>query len=296
MTGRPHGWGLLIGVVVAILAIGFAVGARQRAAAAKTQELAWQMRHSALAARFRIARREHQTETSLPGKLRLAARMVDDSLAETVPIKPNSSENRATWFLAHPDVRSRYIKAFRAGLGATWGLLFQTLNLSEDQQEKLKDLLAQREDNDITVEATATARGVDESDPQIQALDDQLDAANKAAIRALVGKADYNAIRQYMHAEAVIPVVDELAGNLYGSDAPLTATEATNLTQALVASSQQKASGRAVAGTINWDQAGARAQSILTPAQFATFSVIQQQVQAGQEIKQLAHSFTGSVP
>jgi hypothetical protein len=296
MTRKSRGWGLVIVIVVAILASVFVADVRQRALTAKTLELSWQMRRSALETRFRIAQRDRQTESGGPEKLRSAVGRAGHSLAETAPAKLASSENRATWFSAHPDVRSRYLKAFRDGLGTTWGFLFQTLNLSDDQQEKLKDLLAQREDNDITVEAAAAARGVDESDPEIQALDDQLDAANKAAIQALVGKADYHAIRQYMHAEAVIPVVDALAGNLYGSDAPLTAEEATSLTQALVASSQQKASGRAVAGTLDWDQAGARAQSILTPAQFGTFAVIQQQGQAEQQLKQLAHSFTGPVP
>ena len=92
-----------------------------------------------------------------------------------------------------------------------WGLLFQSLHLTDAQIEQVTDLLAQREDNDITVAAAALTQGVDKSSPQIQALDDQLDEANKAALKAAVGKEDYAASHQYLHEQEIIPLVEELA-------------------------------------------------------------------------------------
>jgi hypothetical protein len=295
MTPRIRSWALA--VLFAAMAGGFAAYEARKAVLAGAAERALEARRAELDARFRSAQRDLQEAR----RTRLAL----EQRAAAPPALPpagadlagaGSSDSRSAWFAAHPEARRRYLQAFREGLVTTWGLLFQRLNLSPDQEEKLKDLLAQREDNDITVEAAAGARGLDEAAPEIQALDDQLDAANKAALRDLLGKAGYNAVRDFLHDEQVIPLVDQLAGSVYASPTPLTGDQAVALTQALADSSQKKESGRVIGGTIDWDQAIARAQSILAPAQLAAFSSLQQQAQAQAQIKQMMAALRAPAP
>jgi hypothetical protein len=297
MKGR--GFALILTAAAVVLAIAFAGYEARTALVDRAAERELQAHREDLAARLRAAERDLREEAARRQALEQqakAAAIVEPTAGAARAAGLGSSAARSVWFAAHPEARRQYLQALRAGLSTTWGLLFQTMNLSPDQVEKLKDLLAQRADNDITVEAAAAARGVDESAPEIQALDDQLDAANKAALKDLLGKANYAAVRNYMHAEEVIPIVDQLAGSVYPSSTPLTADQAMGLTQALADSSQKKDSGRVIDGTVNWDQAVARAQSILSPGQLATFTAIAQEAQAQAQIETLKNSLRPLVP
>ena len=266
--------------LLALLAVGFALREARLAAAASAAERAQEARRLALESRFREGQRER--ERARRARLALEQRAAPPGgpgPAETGAgsAAPASAYARSAWFAAHPEARSRYLREYRDGLSTTWGLLFKTLNLSPDQVEKLEDLLEQRKDNDITVEAAAAAKGLDESAPEIQALDDQLDAANKAALKDLLGRADYAAVRNYMHDENVIPIVDELAGSVYSTSAPLTGDQAMAMTQVLADSSQKKASGGVIDDTVDWEQAMTRAQAILAPPQKDALTLIRLQ-------------------
>jgi hypothetical protein len=277
--------------LLAVLAAGFAAHEGRQAAVASAAARALEARRSALDLQFQAAQRGLLQER----RSRLALEQQPATPAAASPRGPTranlgSAESRSAWFAAHPEDRRRYLGAYRDGLTTTWGLLFKSLNLSPDQEEKLKDILTQREDNDITVEAAAAARGLDDSAPEIKAFDDQLDAANKAALRALLDNADYNALRGFMHEAAVIPLVDQLAGSIYATPEPLTGDQALALTQALADSSEKKASGKVIEGTVNWDQALAKAQAILSPGQASAFDALQQQTQSQAQFKRLMHS------
>jgi hypothetical protein len=281
-----------------LLAIGFAGREARIAAVTRAAESRLEARQAELAARLREAqraRRQREREEAALAQAARGASLISASLAPAAS-PMDSSVRRSSWLAAHPAERRGYLAAFRAGLTLDWGLLFKTLGLSADQVEKLKDILTQREDDDITVESAAAARGVGESDPEIAALDDRLDAASKAAIRALVGQPDYQAIHQYMHDQAVVPVVNQLAETVYAGNEPLTADQAMALTRALAASSTQTQNGRAIDGTVDWDAAQARAAAILTPAQLAAFADIRQQGQATQQVKQMTRALAGAAP
>jgi hypothetical protein len=297
MKGR--GLALILAAAAAILAMAFAGYEARTALVDRAAERELQAHRDDLAARLRAAQRDLREEAARRQALEQqaqAAASAEPAAAAAPAATLGSSATRSAWLAAHPEARRQYLQAFRAGLSTTWGLLFQAMNLSPDRLEKLKDLLAQREDNDITVEAAAAAQGADESAPAIQALDDRLDAANKAALKDLLGKANYAAVRNYMHAEEIIPLVDQLAGSVYPSSTPLTADQAMGLTQALADSSQKKDSGRVIDGTVNWDEALARAQSILAPGQFATFTAIAQEAQAQAQIEAVKHSLRRAAP
>ena len=191
--------------------------------------------------------------------------------------EPGNSSAAAT-------LHARYMKAYRDNLGGQWGLLFQLLGLSQDQIEKLKDLLAQREENDITVQQTANRRGMDVSSPEMQALDDELDRQNKAAIAALLGRKGYAQYRDYYHDRAVLPIVGDLAGDLYSTESPLTAPQAQQLIGILADSSDRKDGSTVVKGTVNWDKAIGSAQASLSQPQVAALAALKSRYEAEQQV------------
>lgn len=193
-------------------------------------------------------------------------------------------------------LRATYLGAYRASLAGRWGLLFQILGLEPAQIAKLEELLVQREENGLLVRRTARARGMDESAPEIQALDDRLDSANKAAIKALLGSAGYNQFRQYYHDRAILPVVSDLAGATYATEHPLSADQAKQLIRALADSSAKSDSGSAVEDSVDWGPAMVRAQAFLAPDQLAVLTALQQQYRTGGQLKDFIHNLPDSTP
>lgn len=192
------------------------------------------------------------------------------------------------------DLHSRYMRAYRDNLDGQWGLLYQLLGLSQGQIDKLKDLLAQREENDIAVQQAANRRGLDESSPEIQALDDELDRQNKAAIAALLGPQGYAQFRDYYHDRAILPVVSDLAGDLFSTDSPLTGPQAQQLIGILAASSEMKNGSTVVKNTVDWDKAIAGAQAALSQPQLAAFTALRSQYETDQQVDAYAKSLTAS--
>jgi len=289
----------LAATLLAVLAVGFAFREARMAAAAAAVERGQRARRLVLESQFREAQRElERARRGRQSLQQLAAQR--EGAAPDGPgaggAASGAAFSRSAWFAAHPEARSRYLRAFRDGLSTTWGLLFKTLNLSPEQQGKLEDLLAQREDDDITVEAAASARGLDVSAPDIQALSDELDATNKAAMKDLLGKAQYAAVHAYMHDEDVLPLVDALAENVYNTSAPLTGDQALALTQALADSSQKKESGRVIEGTVDWEQAMARAQVILAPQQRDAFTLIRAEAESKAAVDGMMRSLVAPPP
>jgi hypothetical protein len=269
--------------IAALLAIGFAVYEWYEAALVRAAERGLRARWSEQDARLRAA------EEDLHAAERRAALAVVPAAPAAAPTPaPGATpfKSRNAWIASHPDVRTRYLKDFRSTLDATYGPVFKTLNLSAEQIERVKDLLTQREDKNITVAQNADSGGLDPA--AVVELGNQLTRANNAAIKAVVGDDDYQAIHQYLRETAVVPLVSTLSSTMAGLNQPLTADQEMKLTAVLSASSQRRNDNTAVvANTVNWDQAVAGAQTILSPDQLNAFVLIQQQNQGGQQLAAL---------
>ncbi len=204
--------------------------------------------------------------------------------ARPEPAPESVSEPKPVGSSATAALHARYMKAYRDNLVGQWGLLFQILGLSQGQIEQLKDLLTQREENDITVQQTAIRRGLEESSPEIQALDDELDRQNKAAIAALLGPDGYSQYRDYYHDRAVLPIVSDLAGDLFSTGTPLSAPQAQQLIGILADNSKKRDGSTVVKGTVNWDKAIGSTQAFLSPAQTAALGALRSQYEAEQQV------------
>jgi len=284
---------LLLVLAAAILAVGFATYEWYEAALARAAERGLQARSSELDAHLRTADqdlREAQARRAVLDRAAAAAVASPPARpAATLPARP--AQSRMLWIATHPEMRVRYLKDFRDMLDATYGPVFKSLHLPSEQIEKVEDLLTQREDKDLTMTQTANAEGLDPGSAAFVTMNDQLTRANNAAIRAMVGSDNYQAIHQYLRQTAVVPLVSDFSSTMAGLSQPLTADQEVKLTAVLAANSQHRASTAAIPNTVNWDQAMAGVQGILSPDQLSTFTLIQQQRQGQQQIMAMEKAF-----
>jgi hypothetical protein len=172
----------------------------------------------------------------------------------------------------NPELRTQYVQLYKDGLDSIYNLLFHALNLPPDQENKLKDLMAQRVANSLQVDQVASDRGLDPDDPAMKKLSGQLNHQNDSDIAALLGPEASGVYKQYIQEQGVAPLIRDLAGNL--PTAPLTLDQAEQLSHALSAVSQTNQYGYAVYGTVDLGQAMAKAADILTPEQLPALNAV----------------------
>jgi hypothetical protein len=286
---------LFLVAAAAILAAIFATYEWREAGLARAAERELQARRSELDSRLHAADQDlRQAQARRAVLERPAAPVPTQAPARPDAARPaRSYQSRMLWFATHPEMRVRYLKDFRAILDQSYGPVFKALRLPADQIEKVEDLLTQREDKNLTVIQTANAEGVDTNAAAPAAMNDQLSRANNAAIRAVVGKDNYQAIHQYLRQTSVVPMVSDLSNAMAGLSQPLTADQEVKLTTVLAESSQRReGTGAAIGGTVNWDKAAAGAQDILSPDQLSTFALVQQRDQGRRQIMEVQATLT----
>jgi hypothetical protein len=185
----------------------------------------------------------------------------------------------------NPELKAQYLQLLKDGLAADWNLLFHALNLPPEREEQLKQLMAQRNANSLDVAKAASDQGLDPNDKSMQKMRNQLNQQSDAAIAALLGP-DYPSYQQYNYEHNVAPIIGDLAGNLPG--APLTLDQAEQLSHLLAASSQRDKFNWVVYGTIDLDQAMARAGAILAPEQLPVLKAVLQKNQSYVQSSRLA--------
>jgi RNA polymerase sigma factor (sigma-70 family) len=153
-----------------------------------------------------------------------------------------------------PAVRAGLAGWITACLNVSQGPLFKTLGLSADQIETLTALEIQNNinmgDNVLSLRPEGTTMA---------------DVAQ--SIHNLLGDANYQQYGAYQYTQFVREVASSLAGNLFDSDTPLTSAQADQLTQILAQNSSTKNGAPPFPGDINWNQALAQAQTVLSPQQ-----------------------------
>jgi len=134
-----------------------------------------------------------------------------------------------------PEVQAMLSLQQKAAVEARYGALFRTLNLTPEQTDKLKGLLADRSNTRMDVMSAAQEQGIDaRSNPEaVRKL--FADAQNELnnSIKAVVGE---NGFAQLQNYEQTLPqrgLVNDLQQRLSFSDTPLSASQADLLVQIL---------------------------------------------------------------
>jgi hypothetical protein len=188
----------------------------------------------------------------------------------------------------NPELQSRYLAVKRRDLGVAYGPFVAESGLPPDQAGRLLDIKLTAAENTMDLNSTTRARGLTENDPAVQTTRRQSDEAMHAAERDMLGEAGY---QQLLEFERKIPsrdFVSGLAAALVLSGEPISATQASQLTQILAeASETYRNGGQAVGPVPNLDesmrlrqparqpidsvQALAQARAVLSPTQYAAY-------------------------
>ena len=136
-----------------------------------------------------------------------------------------------------PEVQAMMNLQQKAAIEARYAALFQTLNLSPDQAEKLKTLLAERGSTRMDVMAAATAQGIDPRENPEAYRKLFTDAQNEinASIKSVLGDSGYAQLQNYEQTLPQRALVTDLQQRLSYTNTPLSNSQAEALVQILAA-------------------------------------------------------------
>ena len=310
--------------VVALLAVGSAVYQANLARVAEASATAVGTERDELRAKLgAVEKHAQQADDSLAAAQKELgeARATAAKLAEAPPTRPPASQSGPAmdYVLEHPEVQPTFVAQQALRLKAHYDRFLKASGLSPEQQEEflseMKGLSADELDLMAALHTQGYGVGNLPKDPQAQAQFQELLNEHRqntqdmqAKLHALMGDDLFKRFAQFAGTIPERNVADQVAAQLYYTDAPLTAPQADQLAQILA---QNRYSGQpkptptttmngtfitpqAMTGRrgqamqqqgmnlMDWlapvtDAALARAQAVLTPAQFAALQQIQAQ-------------------
>ena len=269
MTARSLILSVSVGVLACALGLEWFALRSAREAESSLRELARQqaaVNAGLVRARARLAdsaRDVTQLRTALGGA------PVDRGAPSAAAVASGDDPELAARLAANPELFALGVRVYRANLRLHYGLLYQSLGLSPAAIEKFEDLMTAHQEEELDLNAAATARGLAVSDPAVVGLRDQSDAQLRAAQAALLGTAGYQQLLQINRAQPVEDIVTNVATTVALTASPLTAAQAGQLTRFLAEASSNYQSGDAAdPSTINWDLVLSQAQGVLTREQY----------------------------
>lgn len=154
-----------------------------------------------------------------------------------------------------PELQARYLVEKRRDLGVAYGPFVVETGLPPDQAGRLLDIKLAAAENTMDLNSSTRARGLTESDPAVQAVRRQLDEAMQAAERDLLGEAGYQQLLEFERKMPARDFVSGLAASLVVTGDPISATQASQLTQILAEASETYRNGaQAVGPSPNLDE------------------------------------------
>ncbi len=148
---------------------------------------------------------------------------------------PQQIANALRDVMSKPEVQALLSVQQKAAIDARYASMFKSMNLSPEQADKVKGLLADRATTMQDVMNAARDQGINpRNDPQgYQKLlaDAQTDINN--GLKAVLGDGGFNQLQNYEQTMPQRNVVNQLQQRLSYSDTPLTQTQADQLVQVL---------------------------------------------------------------
>lgn len=134
-----------------------------------------------------------------------------------------------------PEVQAMLSLQQKAAVEARYGALFRTLNLTPEQTDKLKGLLADRSNTRMDVMTVAQEQGIDaRSNPEaVRKLFANAQDELNNSIKAVVGENGFTQLQSYEQTLPQRGLVNDLQQRLSFSDTPLSASQADALVQIL---------------------------------------------------------------
>jgi hypothetical protein len=313
--------GLLL-VVVAIIAVSSATRSYQRAKVAQAAAAAETRRYDALRRQLdesksnRAGSSRENPSAILEGSAAVSVRnespgvanaRPDSSQAKTVDSAPTAraqtqgearrlSLDPIILTAIDPELRKLNVEIEEALVETAWGPLLAELKLSPERLEKFKTIrMALRQDS-MEYEALADTRPLGMQDPEIKA---QVGAGLKATeqqMRALFSPEEFQIYNAYYKGELYVSkTVENLAAELYFTEAPLSAQQGMRLMRMFAESSPRGTGGFGFIAGLNQGQLQTNIDAALaqmttaefSPLQIATLRKMRDQQQLQREIDQM---------
>ena len=176
--------------------------------------------------------------------------------------------------LSDPEYFRLSMQKYRLDLRQKFWLLYNTLGLSPEQIAKFEANRTESQQAMLEVLSAAAAKGVTTSDPAVSKLLTDSAGALEKDLAALLGDAGFRQYSQYGKAQNAQEVVSSLAGTIYRSDSPLTASQGERLTQLVIENTRSvpiSPGSKTISRETDWTAVGLQAQTILSPPQATVF-------------------------
>jgi hypothetical protein len=201
---------------------------------------------------------------------------------ESVNPKPNPMKIIA----ADPELSRQYLNNSSSGLDVEYGLFMRLAGLSPADAAQFRQLMAEIEANNLQVARMAAEEGLATNDPQMKALQAQLNQQDWIARADLLGPSAMAAFDQYRTEGPVVTLVQDFGGSL--GDATLNVDQARQLLTVLSDASTRDSNGNVVPNSINVQQAMAASSTILDQDQAMVLSAMLQVIEAKARLSQLS--------
>lgn len=144
--------------------------------------------------------------------------------------------------MAKPEVQAMLSAQQKAAIEGRYAALFKNLNLSPEQAEKLKALLAERGNTRRDIEEVARAQGINPRENPEAFRKLFADAQNdlNASIKSVIGDQGFAQLQTYEQTLPQRNLVENLQQRLAYSNAPLTSSQAEQLIQILASNAPQR--------------------------------------------------------
>ncbi|MGI9133059.1 MAG: hypothetical protein ACR2I0_03815, partial [Rhodoferax sp.] len=137
--------------------------------------------------------------------------------------------------MAKPEVQALLSVQQKAAIDARYASLFKSMNLSPEQADKVKSLLADRQTTMLDVMAAAREQGIDPRTDRAGFQQLMANAQNEinSGLKAVLGDAGFNQLQIYEQTMPQRNLVNQLQQRLSYTDTPLSQAQADQLVQVL---------------------------------------------------------------
>jgi hypothetical protein len=174
--------------------------------------------------------------------------------------------------LHDPELQNLQLAVADSKYTATYQAFSERMKFSPEQTAGLLANLRRRGEQEMDLAAVMETQHLAPNDPSMAKLKQAAEEEFRAAQTALLGDAGARQFQDYERAVPMREFVNELAGAMTVSGAAITAAQGDALVDLLAnASAAYQRGGTASVRTIDWDQALARAETMLPAPQFTLF-------------------------
>ncbi|HUR60513.1 MAG TPA: hypothetical protein VM029_22525 [Opitutaceae bacterium] len=147
--------------------------------------------------------------------------------------------------MSKPEVQALVTAQQKSAMEVRYAALFKNLNLSPEQTEKLKTLLAERQATPLDVMEAARTQGIDQRDNPQAFRKMVQDARNEVdlSIKSLLGESGFAQLQTFDQTMPQRTVVNELQQRLSYTNTPLNAAQGEQLVQILASTAPQRGPG-----------------------------------------------------